>query len=50
MSYNNFNETFFCESFGQKICNLIPKYYEKPIVFGTDFWMAIYKKKDLNEK
>ena len=50
MSYTNFNETYFCESFGKEICNLIPKYYEKPIVFGNDFWLAIYKKKEINEK
>jgi len=46
MSYNNFQETFFCESFGTKICSLIPKYYEKPKVFGKDFWLAVYKKKN----
>ncbi len=45
-SYNNFKETFFCESFGIKICGLLPKYYEKPIVFGSDFWLAIYKRKN----
>ena len=50
MSYNNFNETYFCESFGKQICNLIPKYYEAPIVFGDNFWLAIYKKKESNEK
>lgn len=50
MSYNNFKETYFSESFGQKICALIPKYYEKPIVFGKEFWLAIYKKKVKNEK
>ena len=50
MSYTNFNETFFCESFGQKICGLIPQYYEQPIVFGENFWLAIYKKKEKNEK
>ena len=50
MSFNNFNETYFCESFGNQICNLIPKYYEAPIVFGSDFWIAIYKKRELNEK
>lgn len=44
MSYNNFGETFFCESFGTKICALLPKYYQKPIVFGDNFWIAIYKK------
>ncbi len=46
MSYLNFNETYFCESFGNKICSIIPKYYEKPIVFGKEFWLAIYKKKE----
>lgn len=46
MSFTNFNETYFCESFGTKICNLIPKYYEKPLVFGNDFWIAIYKLKN----
>ncbi|MBE7705355.1 MAG: hypothetical protein E7Z90_06055 [Cyanobacteria bacterium SIG29] len=45
MSYTNFSETYFCDSFGKKICNLIPKYYEAPIVFGDDFWLAIYKLK-----
>ena len=45
MSYYNFKETFFCESFGVKICNLIPKYYERPIVFGKEFRLAVYKKK-----
>ena len=49
LSYINFNETFFCESFGIKICNLIPKYYKKPIVFGNNFWIAIYERKD-NDK
>lgn len=44
-SYINFKETYFCESFGVKICSLIPKYYEPPIVFGDDFWIAIYKLK-----
>lgn len=47
MSFTNFNETYFCESFGNKICNLIPQYYEPPTVFGKDFWMAIYKKKEI---
>ena len=46
MSYLNFKETYFCESFGNKICSIIPKYYEKPIVFGKEFWLAIYKKKE----
>ena len=50
MSFANFNETYFCESFGKKICSLIPKYYEKPTVLGTNFWIAIYKKKEQNEK
>ncbi len=50
MSYNNYKETYFCESFGTKICALIPKYYEKPIVFGSDFWIAVYKKKEKNGK
>ena len=50
MSFHNFNETFFCESFGTKICGLIPQYYEKPIVFGNDFWITIYKKRETNEK
>ncbi len=45
-SYNNYNETFFCESFGNKICSLIPKYYEKPLIFGKDFWLAVYKRKN----
>lgn len=45
MSYNNFGETFFCESFGTNICSIIPKYYKRPIVFGKDFWIAVYKKK-----
>ncbi len=45
MSFFNFNESYFCESFGNKICNLIPQYYEKPLVFGSDFWIAVYKKK-----
>ena len=49
MSYINFKETFFCESFGLKICNIIPKYYKKPIVFGKDFWIAIYERKN-NDK
>ena len=47
MSFNNFNETYFCESFGKKICGLIPKYYEQPKVFGEDFWIAIYKRKNI---
>lgn len=47
MSFANFNETYFCESFGNKICALIPKYYEHPIVLGKDFWIAIYKKKEI---
>lgn len=47
MSFTNFNETYFCESFGNKICGLIPKYYEPPIIFGKDFWIAIYKKKEM---
>lgn len=46
MSYNNFKETFFCESFGREICALIPKYYERPLVFGEDFWLAVYKKRN----
>ncbi len=46
MSFYNFNETYFCESFGKKICNLIPQYYQPPIVFGSDFWIAIYKKRE----
>lgn len=50
MSFHNFNETYFCESFGKKICNLIPKYYHAPIVFGNEFWMAIYKKIEISEK
>ena len=45
MSYTNFNETYFCESFGRQICELLPKYYENPIVFGNDFWFALYKLK-----
>ena len=49
MSYINFKETFFCESFGLKICNIIPKYYKKPIVFGNDFWIAVYERKN-NDK
>ncbi len=47
MSFNNFNETYFCESFGKKICGLIPTYYEQPKVFGEDFWIAIYKRKNI---
>ena len=50
MSYTNFNETFFCESFGKKICEIIPKYYEYPKVFGSDFWLAVYKKRNIDEK
>ncbi len=50
LSYNNFKETFFCESFGTKICEIIPLYYEKPIVFGKNFWLAIYKRKELNNE
>ena len=50
MSYSNFNETFFCESFGTKICELLPMYYDYPIVFGSDFWLAVYKKRRINEK
>ena len=49
MSYINFKETFFCESFGLKICNIIPKYYKKPVVFGNDFWIAVYERKN-NDK
>lgn len=45
MSYTNFDETYFCESFGRQICELLPKYYENPIVFGDDFWFALYKLK-----
>ena len=48
MSYNNFGQTYFCESFGKKICDLIPQYYEKPYVItesDNDFWIAIYKLK-----
>lgn len=45
MSYLNFNQTYFCESFGTKICNLIPKYYSSPVVFGGEFWIAVYKRK-----
>lgn len=47
MSYINFGETFFCESFGVKICSLIPEYYQRPLVFGDEFWIAVYKKKDI---
>jgi Ca2+/Na+ antiporter len=46
MSYKNFKETYFCESFGNKICNLIPQYYNPPIVFGKNFWIAIYERKN----
>ena len=45
VSYNNFQENFFCGSFGRKICSLLPEYYEKPVVFGADFYLAVYKKK-----
>ncbi len=47
MSYLNFNETFFCESFGRKICGLIPKYYKPPIVFGNQFQLALYERNSL---
>lgn len=50
MSYINFKETFFCESFGLKICNIIPKYYKKPVVFGNDFWIAVYERKNNDEE
>jgi len=46
LSYNNFGHTYFCESFGKEICALLPEYYEKPIVLGMDFWLAVYKKKE----
>ncbi len=46
MSYGNFNQTFFCESFGIKICSLIPRCYERPVVFGDEFHVAIYKRKE----
>lgn len=46
LSYNNFGHTYFCESFGKEICALLPEYYEKPIVLGWDFWLALYKKKE----
>ncbi len=46
MSYNNFGQTYFCESFGMKICSLLGEYYNIPKVFGNDFWLAVYKKKD----
>ena len=47
MSYNNFGHTYFCESFGIKICNLLPKYYQTPVVFGENFWIAVYKRKGI---
>ncbi len=46
-SYSNYRETYFCESFGTKICALIPRYYEHPLIFGNkEFWLAVYKKKN----
>ncbi len=45
LSYTNFNETYFCGSFGNKICSLLTEYYDNPVVFGDDFWLAIYKRK-----
>ena len=44
LTYQNFGETYFCGSFGSKVCALLPKYYEAPVVFGSDFWIALYKK------
>ncbi len=45
LSYNKYRETLFCESFGEKICTLLPKYYDYPKIFGDNFKLAIYKKK-----
>ena len=46
-SFSDYKETFFCDSFGQKICNLIPKYYENPILQKGhyEYTIAIYKKR-----
>lgn len=47
MYFENFGETFFCESYGEKICSTILKYYETPYVIqeeNNNFWIAIYKK------
>ena len=44
MTLDAFRETYFCGSYGKKICALLPAYYEKPTVFGSKFKMYIYKK------
>ena len=46
VSYYNFDETFFCESFGKRICSIIPEYYENIRTFGKEFQIAVYKIKN----
>ena len=45
MLYQSFNQTSFCESYGREICENILKFYEQPVVYGDNFWIAIYKRK-----
>lgn len=46
-SFTDYKETFLCESFGQKICGLIPKYYNPPVIQKGqyEYSIAIYKKR-----
>ena len=45
MPYNNFRKTYFCESFGEKICDFVADYYEEPVLLGNNFLIALYKRK-----
>lgn len=46
-AFADYNETYFCGSFGGEICKLLPLYYNKPIIQkgGYDYSIAIYKKR-----